>query len=230
MTTAAGLLRALAQASCGAYGVTVDQTIVFWNQSAERILGYSSEEVIGRRCFEVMGGIAQGSLSPQCLKGCPSLRYLRAGLVPATSRLHMLSANGERRWVNITPMVVTGVLQDAPLLLHLFDSSSETEEAKAATNTVREALLAGGAEVISDHPTTTTEENAPSLTQREQEVLRQVALGKDTPQIAAELGISRHTVRNHIRNLRQKLKASTKLDAVVTSIRLGILPVSSLSP
>ena len=61
-------------------------------------------------------------------------------------------------------------------------------------------------------------------------MLRLIALGWDTPKIAGELGISRHTVRNHIRNLRQKLKANTKLDAVVTGIRLGILPISRLSP
>ncbi len=228
--TAAGLLRALADASCGAYGVTVDQTIVFWNRAAERMLGHTTQEVLGRRCYEVFGGLAPGALSPQCQKGCPSLRYLRAGLVPAASRLHMLCADGNRKWVSVTPMVVTGILQDAPLLMHVFDSSSESEEAKTAANILRETLTARGAAVISDYPETAAPpENTPSLTRREQEVLRLVAIGRDTSQIAAEIGISRHTVRNHIRNLRQKLDASTKLDAVVTGIRLGILPISKLS-
>ena len=58
------------------------------------------------------------------------------------------------------------------------------------------------------------------------EVLRLMAQGWDTQRIATELGISRHTVRNHIRNLRQRLNASTKLDAVVKGIRLGILHMS----
>ena len=228
--TAAGLLTALADAPCGAYGVTVDQTIVFWNRAAERILGHASQEVLGRRCYEVLGGLAPGALSPQCSQGCPSLRYMRAGLVPATSRLHVLCPNGKRKWVSITPMVVAGILQDGPLLLHLFDSDNETAEAETATDMLREALVAGGAEVVSDRPATPApQEIAPSLTQREREVLRLVALGRETPQIAAELGISRHTVRNHVRNLRKKLKANTKLDAVVTGIRLGILPINSLS-
>ena len=113
--TAAGLLGALATATCGAYGVTVDQTIVFWNGAAERILGFSSREVLGRRCYEVVGGLAQGALTPQCLKGCPSIRYLRSGLVPATSRLRVLCSSGERKWVNVTPMVVAGIFKDAPL-------------------------------------------------------------------------------------------------------------------
>ena len=60
---------------------------------------------------------------------------------------------------------------------------------------------------------------------REQEVLHLVAQGWETTRIAEELGISRHTVRNHVRNLRHKLNASTKLDAVVAAIRFGILDI-----
>ncbi len=229
--TAAGLLGALATATCGAYGVTVDQTIVFWNGAAERILGFSSREVLGRRCYEVVGGLAQGALTPQCLKGCPSIRYLRSGLVPATSRLRVLCSSGERKWVNVTPMVVAGIFKDAPLLVHLFDDDEEAENITESQETMRDSLLSGGAEILSYNPPSP---NPPALsqtlTEREQEVLRLIALGWDTPKIAGELGISRHTVRNHIRNLRQKLKANTKLDAVVTGIRLGILPISRLSP
>ena len=229
--TAAGLLGALATATCGAYGVTVDQTIVFWNGAAERILGFSSREVLGRRCYEVVGGLAQGALTPQCLKGCPSIRYLRSGLVPATSRLRVLCSSGERKWVNVTPMVVAGIFKDAPLLVHLFDDDEEAENITESQETMRDSLLSGGAEILSYNPPSP---DPPALTQtlteREQEVLRLIALGWDTPKIAGELGISRHTVRNHIRNLRQKLKANTKLDAVVTGIRLGILPISRLSP
>ena len=56
-------------------------------------------------------------------------------------------------------------------------------------------------------------------------MLRLVSGGWDTPRIANELNISPHTVLNHIRHFRRKLDAPTKLDAVVTAIRLGILPI-----
>ncbi len=228
---AAGLFTALANASCAAYAVSVDQTIVFWNRAAERILGYTSEEVLGRRCYEVVNGRAPGALTEQCLKGCPSIRYLRAGLVPAASRLHVLCASGERKWVSVTPMVVAGILEDAPLLVHLFEDGSDAEDATSSIFALREAMTTGGADILSDHPASLpTQTEAPALTHRELDVLRLVALGWDTPRIAGELGISRHTVRNHIRNLRQKLGASTKLEAVVTGIRLGILPISGPSP
>lgn len=221
--SADALLSALTTASCGAYAVSVDQTIVFWNRAAERILGYTSDEVVGRRCYEVMAGLAPGGLTPECLGGCPSMRYLRAGLVPAPLKLRLLSASGERKWVTLTPMVVAGVLRDSPILIHLFDEAIE-EEMEAGSDAVRATLAPNSATVFADPPEAP---RAPSETQilsrRELEVLRLMAMGWDTLRIASELGISRHTVRNHIRNLRQRLNASTKLDAVVKGIRLGIL-------
>ncbi len=64
-----------------------------------------------------------------------------------------------------------------------------------------------------------------ALSRRDLEVLSLVALDWETTRIADELAISRHTVRNHIRNLRNKLNASNKLDAVVKGLRLGIISV-----
>ncbi len=220
--TAEALLSVLKTAPYGAYAVSIDQTIVFWNGAAERILGHASEDVLGRRCYEVVAGLSSTGLTPECLGGCPSIRYLRAGLVPAPVRLRVLCSSGERKWVTVTPMVVTGISGGAPVIVHLFDDSAEYVD--SASEAVREALTAGGADIISDNPDVTdVPTEAPALSRRELEVLRLVARGWETTRIATELGISRHTVRNHIRNLRQRLNASTKLDAVMKGIRLGIL-------
>lgn len=221
--TADALLSALTTASCGAYAVSVDQTIVFWNRAAERILGYTSDEVLGRRCYEVVAGLAPGGLTPECLGGCPSIRYLRAGLVPSPLKLRLLSSSGERKWVTVTPMVVAGLLHDSPLLVHLFEEITEGDT-EPASESLRSVLAANSATIPPAQP----EPSGPPvetriLSRRELEVLRLMAQGWDTQRIADELGISRHTVRNHIRNLRQRLNASTKLDAVVKGIRLGIL-------
>lgn len=208
----------------GAYAVSLDQKILYWNRSAQRILGFHPDDVLGRRCYEVMQGTSTGSLTPECSMGCPSIRYLRAGLVPATNRLRMLCSSGDRKWVSVTPMVVSGVLRDSPLLVHFFDDSEDMEEFDRSKDSVREMLSESGADILSDHPQQPSVPDETSiLSRRELEVLRLVALGRETPRIATELGISRHTVRNHIRNLRYKLGAATKLDAVIKGIRLGIL-------
>ena len=221
--TAEALLTALVSAPFGAYAISVDQSIVFWNKSAERILGYSSQDVLGLRCFEVVSGIASKGITPECLGGCPSVRYLRSGLVPSPVRLSILCASGERKWVNVTPMVAAGAHNDGPLLLYLFDDPDVSAGA-ASGETVTKQWMSGEAGLAADQPAAAGSHAPPlALSQREAQVLRLVALGRDTPRIAADLRISRHTVRNHIRNLRQKLNASTKLEAVLTAMRTGIL-------
>jgi PAS domain S-box-containing protein len=52
------------------------------------------------------------------------------------------------------------------------------------------------------------------LTPRQAEVLRLLERGRSTAQIAEELGLSRQTVRNHIRFLLRALGASSRLEAV----------------
>ena len=63
------------------------------------------------------------------------------------------------------------------------------------------------------------------LTERELEILRLLADGSSTEDIAGALFLSHHTVRNHVRNLLAKLQAHTKLEAVVVAARLGIVHI-----
>ena len=208
----------------GVYSVSLDQTIVSWNPAAQRTLGFSPEQVLGRRCYDVLAGLAPGGIAPGCLGGCPSMRALRAGEVPGALDVRMLCASGERKAVSVTPMVVAGSDNDAPVLVHVLHDSAERESSPSATDTVREGLARRGADVVSDHPAAVSDSAASvKLTGRELEVLRLVALGRATPRIARELGISSHTALNHIRNFRHKLDAATKLEAVLTAVRLGIL-------
>ena len=218
------LFAALSSAQLGAYAMTVDQTIVFWNAAAERILGYSADDVVGRRCYEVGPRNGSRGISGECMGGCPSLRYVRSGLMPAPSRLNMRCASGELKWVSITPMAVAGV-GDSPLLVHLFEEKSSEVEFGGEQSKVE---LATCDRTTANESTRVSESlgDASPLSRRELEVLRLIGRGWDTPRIAEYLGISRHTVSNHIRNLRNKLNVPTKLDAVLAGIRLGILDVA----
>lgn len=61
------------------------------------------------------------------------------------------------------------------------------------------------------------------LTPRERSVLEQLAAGVPAKGIAAELGLSVHTVDTHIRNLYRKLAVPNQSAAVAKAFRLGIL-------
>ena len=62
-----------------------------------------------------------------------------------------------------------------------------------------------------------------SLTPREKEVLRLMAEGVASRQIAAKLGISYTTVRTHIRSLGSKLGVHSKLEAIVKARELALI-------
>jgi two-component system nitrate/nitrite response regulator NarL len=61
------------------------------------------------------------------------------------------------------------------------------------------------------------------LTARELAVLRLLARGAETADIARELGISATTVRNHVQHLLEKLGAHNRLQAVSLARRRGLL-------
>ena len=63
----------------------------------------------------------------------------------------------------------------------------------------------------------------PSLTAREMEVLGLLAEGLASRAIAAQLVVSHHTARNHVRNLLAKLGAHSQLEAVALATRAGLL-------
>ena len=59
---------------------------------------------------------------------------------------------------------------------------------------------------------------------RELEVLRLIAQGQNNKAIAARLDISDRTVQGHIANIFEKLSASSRTEAVMIGIRLGLIP------
>jgi DNA-binding NarL/FixJ family response regulator len=64
---------------------------------------------------------------------------------------------------------------------------------------------------------------SPRLTSRELEVLKLVAQGMSNKEIAAELYISENTVKNHVRNILEKLHLHSRMEAVVYAVREKIL-------
>ena len=62
----------------------------------------------------------------------------------------------------------------------------------------------------------------PQLTDREREVLDLVAQGRAKPAIAAKLGLSQKTVRNHVSNILTKLQVADRAQAIVQARDAGL--------
>lgn len=62
-----------------------------------------------------------------------------------------------------------------------------------------------------------------ALSEREIEVLRGVAQGRSNKIIAAELSITEHTVKNHLKNILSKLDADDRTHAVTIALKRGYI-------
>ena len=82
-------------------------------------------------------------------------------------------------------------------------------------------LFAALRDLLRHHGTTTA--RSPELTGRELEILTLVGSGKTSREIAEELYISENTVRNHVRNVLDKLGLKSRFEAVTWAQREGLI-------
>ena len=119
------------------------------------------------------------------------------------------------------------MMQDIPQLVRAKRPRTPFSRARERENGAYEARRIQAARDERDNPTPTpasasTPQQKP-LTPREVQVLNLLAASKTHTAIASELCIREHTALAHIRNLRVKLGAKNRLDAVLKGIRSGIV-------
>ncbi len=106
---------------------------------------------------------------------------------------------------------------------YLLKSAGPDELIKAVRD-----IFAGGAAFsseVSEKLRRVAHDPRPNVTAKERAVLREVALGLKNQEIASKLSISLNTVEFHMRNLLDKLGASSRADALMRAQRLGWIDV-----
>ncbi len=71
-------------------------------------------------------------------------------------------------------------------------------------------------------PTVNTNLITVALTDRESEVLLRVAKGYTLPEIGVQLGLSRHTIADYVKQIYRKLNVSSRAEAALEAQRLGL--------
>jgi DNA-binding CsgD family transcriptional regulator len=89
--------------------------------------------------------------------------------------------------------------------------------------TLSASLQPDGPELIGSAPIAPTRRTESKLTAREREVVRLVALGSTTRQIAADLSLSPDTIRSHVRNAMAKTGAHTRAQLVALVLAEGLI-------
>jgi DNA-binding CsgD family transcriptional regulator len=203
--------RATRTATTGAPSFTrgSDGLITSWNSAAELLLGHRAEQVMGCRCHEVLAGRDVFG-NAYCSERCPVVRMAtrREEVRPFVLKVR----DARDRIVDVRVSIV--VLDDSPGPWPELVCVMEPFAPRAA--------------VVTHHPTadgtgTRSMTVATPLSARELQVLRMVAAGRTTSHIAASLGVSRHTVRNHVAACLRKLDCHSRIEAVGVARRLDLL-------
>lgn len=181
-----------------ALAVDHEGKIVAWNRPIEKRLGYRRSRVVGRRCWEVLAGEdAHGE--PYCSEACPLLEMARQGQSLRHCDLFFRDAAGERSGFSVCTLTFAGRASHIALV-HLL-TEAPASESRVETRPLRRRER--------------------KLTAREIEVLELIAAKRSTREIAEQLSISVHTVRNHIQRALSKLGVHSRLEAVCRARRLG---------
>ena len=198
----------------GAYAVNLSQIIWYWNPAAERITGHKAQDVIGLRCNEIVQMRFTDGGTPVRQKGHPFLQLVKEKRIPSVYEASILHAAGDRKLVTILPMIISAIRTSETVLLYLFHEKEDGTKAEQIVETAEESRIA---------PHQTFWESTERLTKREVELLKLTALGMAPREIAEELQISYHTVRNHTAAIRGKLRARNRLNMVRIAHSLGII-------
>ena len=79
----------------GLYVVDNDRTITYWNKAAERISGFSAEEVVGRKCSDNILTHVDAEGESLCLGNCPLAKGIQDG-APREAEVYMHHKDGHR--------------------------------------------------------------------------------------------------------------------------------------
>jgi diguanylate cyclase (GGDEF)-like protein/PAS domain S-box-containing protein len=92
--------------SDGVYVTTGEREIVFWSKGAERITGYSSDEVLNRHCYDNMLVHIDVLGKSLCFDGCPLQKCIETSERQEAEEVFLRRKNGERLAVYVKASVL----------------------------------------------------------------------------------------------------------------------------
>lgn len=200
------------------FAIDSSDRVILWNKKCEELLGKPARAVLGKRCFDVMGGRDQNG-NVYCYRNCPVAFQARERPKDPVHRFQLTveSGNGARKSVDVSLFAIPSYHPALSTLVHVLREGKKKP-------TALERSLAVEAEVREPLWPMETKTGQPiDLTSREKEILRCLAEGLPTGAIGKKLFISPVTVRNHIQNILHKLDVHTKLAAVVFAYQHNLI-------
>jgi len=217
------LRQAILAADTPAFVTDASGHITSFNHAAERFFERQASRVLGRRCYDIVGGRDVFG-NRFCRENCAVMSMGRKGESIHAFELSVAVPLRPEQPIHVS-VIPSRVDFSAtfPELLHTFAPiDREGRLARALENLG--AAPSAATTPLRPAPTALPRDphrEEPPLTSREKEILEWVAAGLPNKEIAAELEISLATVRNHIHSILDKLDVHSKLEAVSLAFRTG---------
>lgn len=207
----------LAETVESAFAVDAECRIVYWNTGAETLLGCPAVQVLGHPCSEVFDAHGAG-VPPACSACIRSITRPRDNALSRQFEVSAADVAGQVKRLRVVAIRSRNVSGE-PRVIHLLrelDSPCKGDVPRALAGREASEPLDEVSEPVVGIP-------GPHLTDRELDVLRLLASGLSTKDIADALGISRITARNHVTRTIEKLEVKSRLQAVIAAGRRGLL-------
>lgn len=216
----AELFALLEHTADAAYSVTEHGEVRSWNKAAEELFGYPAEEVLGRNIQEVLE--ARDALGTQVLAGEGETAVRQwDGTAPGIPNfdLEVSTRSGRRIWVNVSTIVFDSPRSGRRLFLRLArDISQRRRDAE-----LLQRALEAARQLVAVAGDSSNHAQVEALSDQERRILKLFAEGRNSAAIARMLGISAHTLRNHLSHINRKLRTHSRLEAVTHAQRRGLL-------
>jgi PAS domain S-box-containing protein len=218
-----GLFQMLASAADGAFVINENQQLVYWNQAAQEILGYSPTEVIQQNCFDILQGQSDDG-HPICRYHCKVATAALQGKRVTNFDTRIYTKSGELCWVNVSTFTVPlNDNSDGFFIVHIFRDVTRNKQNEQFIDQILNAAANLQGQFTEPSAPNDSHLTPPELTDREREVLALLADGSSTAEIAKSLSISPATARNHIQNILHKLQVHSRLEAVSYALKHGLI-------
>lgn len=188
-----------------AFTVDSDGVIRAWNAAAEEAFDLTASDACGRACWQVLAG-KDGHGNDYCCEGCPLLQMALAGKPVHRGELFFADGNGKLNPYSIGTLLLRGARPVDPAVVHILQRRYREPSKKRRDRRGYAGNHARG-----------------EITPRELEVLRLLGDGTATEEIGRTLCISTSTARNHVQHILHKLHVHSRLEAVVTARKTGLI-------
>lgn len=214
------LLAFLEETADAAFSVNQQGEICSWNAAAEKLLGYSCAQAIGKSCYGLLqcsGSLGTKLCTPEFYARQTTAEHCRL----LNFDLEVTVRSGQRIWLDLSTLVFENGRTHPRLIVHLARDITERKRNEHLLH----KMLQLSKQIVTTLDANGTGRAAPvsPLSEQEQSVLRLFSHGKNSAEISRELGISLQTLRNHLHHVNEKLGTHDRLQAVMHAIHRKLI-------